>query len=469
MSTLRHLARRTARATGDALLWAGAVAGSLCAVLALFGAVAGFGVVLFRTGSMSPAIPAGSAALVRTVTADQVEVGDVVTVDRPGLLPITHRVVAVEVAGTGDPDARALTLRGDANTADDPTPYTVTSVRRVVASVPGVAQTIAAAGDPRVLGPVAVGVSALITCMLWPRRRRPGPAGPIAAPTQTESAAAEPEGRTAPLPRVTPAHDPHPAAGPARPAHPSRPRRRSGRHVRQAVPVLALVAVALAGAPRTAQAAVPGAPDETGPGLVLGSTLSTPSRLMAPGDVRDWLLTLSTHGLTQGEITRTIEVSGSANPDLRVEVALCGTPVGDLDCSDPVTIAGPVSPTAAGEMFVLPAQDALSTERLRVRVTLAAGTDAQGLRSSLTFIATGDGVAAAVVPPRDPAMPDDGARNASEESAAGGPDGAATSGVLAVTGLARPWPLLLVAAALLVTGTAHLVVHRNADVRRRTR
>ncbi|HEY1105973.1 MAG TPA: S26 family signal peptidase, partial [Agromyces sp.] len=95
------------------LLTLAAVAGALCLVLVVAAGVFQVGIVLFRTGSMGPTIPAGSAALVREVPASSLAVGDVVTVDRPGRLPVTHRIVAID-DGSG-PELRRLTLRGDAN------------------------------------------------------------------------------------------------------------------------------------------------------------------------------------------------------------------------------------------------------------------------------------------------------------------------------------------------------------------
>lgn len=157
------------RALTDLLLTAAAALGVLCAILALTGWLCGFGVILFRTGSMSPSIPAGSAALVREVPAADVRIGDVVTVDRPGTLPVTHRVARVD-AVPGDPEARDLVLRGDANSADDPSPYRVDSVRRVLGSVAGLAPALARWQQPAVLGPMAVLVAAGVVVAFWPRR-----------------------------------------------------------------------------------------------------------------------------------------------------------------------------------------------------------------------------------------------------------------------------------------------------------
>jgi signal peptidase len=122
--------------------------------------------IMFKTGSMSPGIPAGSLALVREIPAAEARVGDVVTVERPGQLPVTHRVVS-STAGPGS--LTTLVLKGDANAAVDPAPYRVASVRVVVWSTPGLARVVVWLGDPRVLGAVTLGVASLVTWAFWPR------------------------------------------------------------------------------------------------------------------------------------------------------------------------------------------------------------------------------------------------------------------------------------------------------------
>ncbi|WP_114853849.1 signal peptidase I [Brachybacterium sp. YJGR34] len=162
----RH--RTALRLLGDLLLAAAAALGLLCMVLALLTGVFGFRVMLFSSGSMEPSIPVGSAALVAPTAAADVEVGDVVTVDRAaGELPVTHRVVAVE--GADDPAQRLLTLRGDANAQNDPTRYLVDEVGRVVVSAPGVAPLVASAGTSRVLAPLGVVAAGCVVWALWPR------------------------------------------------------------------------------------------------------------------------------------------------------------------------------------------------------------------------------------------------------------------------------------------------------------
>ena len=160
-------ARRSAPAiVGDLLLWLAAVGGAICIALAV--AAWGFGItlIMFKTGSMSPTIPTGSVAVVQQVPASAVAVGDVVTVDRPGQLPVTHRVTSIDGSG----DARTITMRGDANAADDPAPYVVERVRKVLFSVPGIADVVVWFQNPFVLGALTLGASALVTWMFWPRR-----------------------------------------------------------------------------------------------------------------------------------------------------------------------------------------------------------------------------------------------------------------------------------------------------------
>ncbi|MGP0222424.1 signal peptidase I [Paenarthrobacter sp. NCHU4564] len=158
----------------ECLLNLAAAGGAVCIVAVILALAFNITLILFKTGSMAPGIPAGSLALVREVPAADIRVGDVVTVDRPGKLPITHRVQTVEDA-TGA--SRTITMKGDANTAPDPAPYVVERVRVVLWSVPGLAYPLAAAANPVVLGATTVAVSGLVTWVLWPRSETPGRSG----------------------------------------------------------------------------------------------------------------------------------------------------------------------------------------------------------------------------------------------------------------------------------------------------
>lgn len=157
----------------DILLWIAAVAGVICIVLVILAFTAQITLIMFRTGSMAPTIPAGSVAVVQRVDAERIAVGDVVTVDRAGDLPVTHRVTSVAPSTSDASDAeRVITMRGDANATDDAAPYTVSSVRVVLFSVPGIAAVIAGMGNPAVLGALTVGATTLVVWAFWPRRSR---------------------------------------------------------------------------------------------------------------------------------------------------------------------------------------------------------------------------------------------------------------------------------------------------------
>src|SRR3546814_2631094 len=108
------------------------------------------------TGVQTCALP----IFVREVPADSVEVGDVVTVDRGvSELPVTHRVVS---ARTQDNGITILDLKGDANASADPAVYEVTTVRKVLWHVPGLARVIVYFSNPLVLGAITLTMAALV-------------------------------------------------------------------------------------------------------------------------------------------------------------------------------------------------------------------------------------------------------------------------------------------------------------------
>lgn len=163
----RSARRGPGRVLADALLWLAAISGAACMVLVVVALMANITLIMFRTGSMSPTIPAGSVAVVQSVAASQVQVGDVVTVDREGDLPDTHRITSI--APGASKDERVITMRGDANAADDPYPYSVQTVRVVLFSIPGIATVVVAMGNPYVLGGLTIGATALVIWAFWPR------------------------------------------------------------------------------------------------------------------------------------------------------------------------------------------------------------------------------------------------------------------------------------------------------------
>ncbi|MDP3950402.1 signal peptidase I [Microbacterium sp.] len=155
---------------GEVLLWFAAVLGVICIVLIILAYSANITLIMFRTGSMAPTIPAGSVALVQDVPASEIAVGDVVTVERPDELPVTHRVTSIEVGPAAA--ERIITLRGDANADEDPFPYTVEAVRIVRFAVPGLAPVIVALSNPFVLGAITIAAAALVGWAFWPHAPR---------------------------------------------------------------------------------------------------------------------------------------------------------------------------------------------------------------------------------------------------------------------------------------------------------
>ncbi|WFR67532.1 signal peptidase I [Curtobacterium flaccumfaciens] len=152
------------------LLNIAAAGGAVCIVLVILALTLHITLIMFRTGSMAPTIPTGSLAVVKQIPAGEAQVGQVVTVDRAGQLPITHRVVSV----TPNTDGSAtLQLRGDANDAADPNPYRVSHVRLVIWSAPRLAYVVVWLSQPAVIGGLAVGVAALVMWSLWPDRGTP--------------------------------------------------------------------------------------------------------------------------------------------------------------------------------------------------------------------------------------------------------------------------------------------------------
>jgi len=173
MGDIARGAARAGRAAREIILSVLALGGVACIVLVILAFTGGYSLIMFKTGSMSPTIPAGSVALVQEVPATDLKVGDVVTIDRPDALPITHRIT--NVSDGPSIEERTITMRGDANEAEDPLPYTVSDARIVRGSVPHLANVIVWFGNPFVLGGITVGAAVLVTWAFWPREPRSVP------------------------------------------------------------------------------------------------------------------------------------------------------------------------------------------------------------------------------------------------------------------------------------------------------
>lgn len=159
--------RNAARSLSEFTLNVAAAGGLLCIVLVALAFTMNMTLIMFKTGSMTPTIPAGSVALVQEIPASDMVIGDVVTVDRPDKLPVTHRVTSIEPAGSDE--SRTFTMRGDANPIEDADPYTATDVRIVRGHVPELASVIVWFSHPFVLGVITLAASGLVTWAFWPR------------------------------------------------------------------------------------------------------------------------------------------------------------------------------------------------------------------------------------------------------------------------------------------------------------
>lgn len=163
----------------------GAVLGAVCVLAALAAVVMDVRPMVFRSGSMAPAIDTGALALVHRVDATALAEGDVVTVPTAAGTLVTHRIVEL----TSVRDGATLRLRGDANEAIDQQTYHLTEADRLVASAPRVGYAVGWLTGP--LGRFALGVYAvfLVMVLLKPTsgaaeraRRRPPVPGRRCAP-----------------------------------------------------------------------------------------------------------------------------------------------------------------------------------------------------------------------------------------------------------------------------------------------
>jgi signal peptidase I len=151
-------------------LTAGALLGLASIALALATMFLGIQPLVFRSGSMEPAIRTGALALAREVPADLVRDGDVVSVRNDRGNRVTHRVVSI-TAIDSVPGGRQLTLKGDSNETVDQDVHLVTSVDRVIADVPYLGYVAAWISGPGGMFIAGLAIAGLIAYVM---RRRTG-------------------------------------------------------------------------------------------------------------------------------------------------------------------------------------------------------------------------------------------------------------------------------------------------------
>lgn len=376
MAPISRKLARAGRVSGELLLTTAAIGGAVCIILAALAFFGGFSLMLFKTGSMSPTIPAGSVALVQKISADELHVGDIITVDRPGALPITHRITRIDPGSS--PQERIITLRGDANATDDPIPYPLTEARIVRGSVPHLAPVIAQFGNPWVLGALTLGAAALVSWAFWPRRaREPLP---------------QPDDPRAPEPDASDADDPDADVPDAPEASASRAGR-SGQATR--VLSAAIIACAAAGAATiwpAGSAAAASAP----------SVLTVRSDLAGAGvqrlddvDPLLWHVDIDAGAAPRdGDLTVAYSASGDPLLGLRAEVRSCAlpwTPAGV--CTADERLLRPAGPVATDAQWrTLWTARTPSAVYLRIALTATPTlTDGGDLRASVTVRASAAG------------------------------------------------------------------------------
>lgn len=151
------------------ILTLAALVGALCILVFGVSLVFELKPQIVVSGSMEPTISTGSLLMAKEMSPADIEVGDIVTLERPndgGL--VTHRVTSVEQQQSN----WEITMRGDANAADDPQPYTVRTVGKIVVTVPGLGYLAGLFRTPFGIAGIAVVGVAVVATFLW-RPRTP--------------------------------------------------------------------------------------------------------------------------------------------------------------------------------------------------------------------------------------------------------------------------------------------------------
>lgn len=150
--------RRTVR---EIALTAGAVFGVVCVVMAVGALVFGVTPLIFRSGSMSPDVKTGALGVAISTSADDLEVGDIVSVKNDEKQRVTHRIMSLRRLDDGE---AVLVLKGDANPTPDGQKYRVREADRLLFSVNGLGYAVAALQSRTAVfaGGLAVGILLMV-------------------------------------------------------------------------------------------------------------------------------------------------------------------------------------------------------------------------------------------------------------------------------------------------------------------
>lgn len=153
------------RVVRDSALTVGAITGVVCMLLAVAALAFDVRPVIFRSGSMSPAIDTGALAISKSVDAKDLAIGDVVTVKTGAGVRVTHRIQDLSLAN----GKATLVLRGDANGVADERAYVVKTADRVLFDIPKAGYVVSWAS-----GPVGIFAGGLLVGLLMLTAFGPG-------------------------------------------------------------------------------------------------------------------------------------------------------------------------------------------------------------------------------------------------------------------------------------------------------
>lgn len=129
--------------------------------LTLAGYLLGISAYVITGGSMTGEISKGSLAIDRSVPVGDLQVGDVITFQPPGVSGnVTHRITEITTAGDG---RRVLKTKGDFNEAEDPWVFTLDRplVARYLFNIPWLGYVLGAL-TLRVVRTVVLGMVGLL-------------------------------------------------------------------------------------------------------------------------------------------------------------------------------------------------------------------------------------------------------------------------------------------------------------------
>lgn len=447
---------------GAALLNILAVLGVVCIVLVILSFVFNISIMMFKTGSMTPTITAGSIAFVHEIPAQEMKVGDIVTADRgEKVLPVTHRVTSIL-----DADAQSgevtFEMKGDANEAKDPEPYSAETVRRVMFSIPGIAPAIQKLRNPYALGGITIAASLLVVWAFWPRREDEEDG--LAEEAEESRTTAESLARATSQSTMT----------------------RSPKHA-IALPVAAVLLVAGGGPSGSSDSSPPMSaadrPVASDTSTTAGGRTATSTSAevrgqylrmravgdeenmlnLSPGTSADWTVDVWADAPDPGTVELEIgtgQLTNAIAGELLVNVRSCAEIVEMDQCPGgaaelihriPLSELG-AAPDNGRRLLEMPSDE---KRRVQVTVTLAQGADAEavaGQRSGVRLTAIGQGEEVSTGPgdPGNPSAPGEP-----------GPDAPDSPGDLPRTGIEGWLWILLIAGGLIATGSAVVAKTRS--------